>query len=899
MTAAQRHLVALVAFLLLLFLGFFLLPRVAEGRPTIKTSFFNVYTAANGSRLDDVLSRPDHCGVCHYDFSGGGARNPYGVRLGNVLGNYANNDAGRQQAVRFIEMEDSDGDGFSNRTEITELVLYNNTPTFPGLNGSNIGLISNVTVSEVLPYQVPATGPDLVPPVVTVLSPNGAEIWTGGSPHSITWTATDVGGVVAVDIDFRESETDPWTPLVRNAAPTGSWTWFVHNLPGTATRVRVVARDAAGNAGSDSSNAVFTILRTPGGIVPSTLRDFHLAGTQPFGASGFVQSADCRTCHGGYDQAAEPGHGFRGSMMALAGRDPLFEACMAVAEQDAPSSGDLCLRCHSPFGWLAGRSNPTGGQGLVAADLDGVSCDFCHRSVDPLYVPGVSPPEDQAVLAMLDPFDVPTGHSSGQFVVDPDPRKRGPFSDAQALHQVLESDFHRTSNICGTCHDVSNPAFEKVADGDYAPNAFDAAPGPLNSAVHLPLERTYSEWKNSAYPAGVYAPEFAGAKPDGIVKTCQDCHMSDVVGRGCTEPEAPIRANLPFHDMTGGNTWMPPIIAALFPADVDAQAAADASDRARIMLEKSAVLDLLLDRSGGNLEAVVTVTNRTGHKLPTGYPEGRRMWLHVTAFDAADELIFESGAYDPDTGVLTHDAHARIYEAELGISPALAQAVGAAAGPSFHFVLNDTVYKDNRIPPIGFTNAAFAAFGGRPVETGHGTPRYPDGQYWDVATYPIPAAATRVEVELLYQTTSKEYVEFLRDENVTNDAGDVLYALWEANGRAAPVVMASEAALIDVSAVPETDGPGGAPRLAAARNPFRGALELRLDLPEPAPVRLDVIDVLGRRVAAVDFGSLGGGAHRLAWDGRTDSGREAAPGLYWARVTAGAGVLTERVVRVN
>ena len=42
-------------------------------------------------------------------------------------------------------------------------------------------------------------------------------------------------------------------------------------------------------------------------------------------------------------------------LMAQAMRDPLFLATMAIANQDAPASGDLCLRCHTPTGWLGGR----------------------------------------------------------------------------------------------------------------------------------------------------------------------------------------------------------------------------------------------------------------------------------------------------------------------------------------------------------------------------------------------------------------------------------------------------------------------------------------------------------------------------------------------------------------
>ena len=44
-------------------------------------------------------------------------------------------------------------------------------------------------------------------------------------------------------------------------------------------------------------------------------------------------------------------------------------------------------------------------------------------------------------------------------------------------------------------------------------------------------------------------------------------------------------------------------------------------------------------------------------------------------------------------------------------------------------------------------------------------------------------------VKLLYQTASKEYIEFLRDKNVTNTKGLKLYDQWVANGKSTPVVM--------------------------------------------------------------------------------------------------------------
>jgi hypothetical protein len=178
------------------------------------------------------------------------------------------------------------------------------------------------------------------------------------------------------------------------------------------------------------------------------------------------------------------------------------------------------------------------------------------------------------------------------------------------------------------------------------------------------------------------------------------------------------------------------------------------------------------------------VTNQTGHKLPTGYPEGRRMWINVKFYDAGMTLVSESGAYDPATGILTHDPEAKIYEVKPGLDAITAPLAGEPEGPSFHFVLNNKVYKDNRIPPRGFTNAAYADFGGSPVDA-----TYADGQYWDVTTYAIPPGATSADVTLAYQSTSKEFIEFLRDENVTDTKGQEMYDLWNDNGKSPPVVM--------------------------------------------------------------------------------------------------------------
>ncbi|HEU4335422.1 MAG TPA: FlgD immunoglobulin-like domain containing protein [Candidatus Eisenbacteria bacterium] len=877
-------------------------PRTADARPGIRAAFFVVYPTAVGTRLDNLPSISGHCGVCHYRFTGGGDRNPYGVAVGDTLNFFPNTDAGRQAAVASVKNYDSDADGVISDTEILDhSVLYTNTPTFPGLTAGNVGLVTNVNVNDILAYLTPTTGGDTTPPTVTVNAPNGGESWTAGTSHSVTWTATDNTSVTSVDVYFRDGAVGAWKLIGKDLANSGILTWWVPNTPTAAAKVRVVARDALGNAGTDSSNAAFTIVQQPGGIVPTTLRDFDQPGTQPFGGGTFTQSADCATCHGGFDPAVEPARNFKGSMMAQAGRDPIFFACVTIAEQDAPGAGDLCLRCHMSFGWMAGRSQPTDGSQMIASDRDGVSCDLCHRMVDPIHDEGVDPVEDLGVLALLTPSHTPNNYAGGQFVVDPDPRKRGPFTDAQALHPVLASEFHRSSDFCGTCHDVSNPAFNRVSGADYAPGPLDAPPTSMLSSDIMPLERTYSEWKNSAYPTGVYAPEFAGNKPSGIVSTCQDCHMRDVLGKGCNDPAAPTRPDLPLHDMTGGNSWMPGVIGQMYPGETDPAALAAASARAVETLRKAATVDLTYATEGDSFRALLTVTNKTGHKLPTGYPEGRRMFLQVTAYDANGQVVYQSGGYDPATGVLSMTPPPVVYETHLGISPALASAIGMAGGPSFHFALNDTIYKDNRIPPLGFTNAAFETFGGAPVDhdfPGPG-PRYPDGQNWDSPSFPLPASAVAVTSKLYYQTTSKEYVEFLRDENTTNSIGLDLHYMWTTNGRAAPVLMDADSVALNITAVGDGEGAPAAPRLAVLANPFSSSLSFRLELGRPTAVRVEIFDVNGRRVASREYGTLGGGAHRLTWDGRDVNGRQVATGMFWARIHMGDQQMVRQVVRVK
>ncbi len=525
---------------------------------------------------------------------------------------------------------------------------------------------------------------------------------------------------------------------------------------------------------------------------PTTLNDFFMPGSQPGQSGNIEHPSKCDNCHGGYDLAVEPAYNWRGSMMSQAARDPLFYACLAIANQDAPESGDLCIRCHAPDGWLQGRSVPTDGSALNSGDREGVQCDFCHKLVKPTplgvnpypndadYLNGGTYTEDQSYLSILS--QIPPTSADGMYIADNNNAKRGPFVDAAARHQMFYSPFHKDAAMCGTCHDVSNPALAKQPDGTYMPNDFDAPATNFDPYTMFPIERTFSEWTMSAYNTieGVYAPQFGGNKD--TVHTCQDCHLHDVTGVGCNKNGAPLRSDLPLHDMTGGNTFIPALVKTLYPGEIDPAALDAGVARATGMLQKAASMDLNVTPATTGYLATVRVTNETAHKLPSGYPEGRRIWLNLKVYDATGALITEYGAYDAATGDLIHDT--KVYEIKPGLSDALAAAVGLPPGVGFHFVLNNQIFSDNRIPPRGFSNANFELIQSPPV--GY---TYADGQYWDDSEFSIPDGAAQVVATLFYQTTSKEYVEFLRDENVTDNTGQTLYDLWVANGKSAPVAM--------------------------------------------------------------------------------------------------------------
>jgi hypothetical protein len=397
-------------------------------------------------------------------------------------------------------------------------------------------------------------------------------------------------------------------------------------------------------------------------------------------------------------------------------------------------------------------------------------------------------------------------------------------------------------------HGIQPTADPIVSSYDFPPLGAPNLGGPVQekAAFNNPpyaygvVERTFSEWKSSALddmdvrnflnlPADLQVISGAlnmayqsamlagGTHVDGTVRTfsCQSCHMRPDVGEGCNK-NVQTRSDLPKHDQSGGNYWMWPLIryqdqqgtlrlgGGLTATQI---AAMDAGQiRAQDQLRMAASLEVIGD--------TVKITNLTGHKLITGYPEGRRMWLNIKWYDGTGAFIHEDGAYGrigatvpnpaggPDVEVESildlSGTNTEIYEAHYAMTREWAQTLmsvnAAYYGPivlsydriiggaeytiadlaagavphgtyhdTFHFVLNDKVSKDNRIPPYGFDYETARQRNALPVpdtqyRDSAGDPTY---DYWDVVDLVPPPGATGADITLYYQGTSWEYIQFL------------------------------------------------------------------------------------------------------------------------------------------
>ncbi|MBI3651099.1 MAG: hypothetical protein HY231_08620 [Acidobacteria bacterium] len=103
---------------------------------------------------------------------------------------------------------------------------------------------------------------DTTPPTVTVSAPNGGERIRRGTTTTITWTASDNVALSTQDVEVSTDGGANYASIVTGLSGSTSrynWTIAADAVQGKKYRIRVVARDAAGNSGADASDANFKI----------------------------------------------------------------------------------------------------------------------------------------------------------------------------------------------------------------------------------------------------------------------------------------------------------------------------------------------------------------------------------------------------------------------------------------------------------------------------------------------------------------------------------------------------------------------------------------------------------------------------------------------------------------
>ncbi|MBL8756167.1 MAG: agmatine deiminase family protein [Planctomycetes bacterium] len=124
-------------------------------------------------------------------------------------------------------------------------------------------LVTSAGVMHCIVMHVPAPRGGAIP-TAYLKTPNGGGLpLQPGATATVEWLADDDIGVTGVDLWLSVNGGASFVyPIAQNLPHTGSYTWTVPNLYAPQAKLRVVARDAQGNTGSDGSDASFAIAGT-------------------------------------------------------------------------------------------------------------------------------------------------------------------------------------------------------------------------------------------------------------------------------------------------------------------------------------------------------------------------------------------------------------------------------------------------------------------------------------------------------------------------------------------------------------------------------------------------------------------------------------------------------------
>ena len=159
--------------------------------------------------------------------------------------------------------------------------------------------------------------------------------------------------------------------------------------------------------------------------------------------------------------------------------------------------------------------------------------------------------------------------------------------------------------------------------------------------------------------------------------------------------------------------------------------------------------------------------------------------------------------------------------------------------------------------------------------------------YWKISS--ADGTATSLSADT---TSARSWTQLTVVDTLSLVPGDSVMIVLDAGGTSGPEILGAGANFdlvsverVDATSVRYEEGPEpGLDGLDLSQNfpnPFDGATTIPFHLGRPGNARLDVYDVLGRKVETLLAGYLPGGAHQAAWHATG-----LPPGMYFGRLQA-------------
>lgn len=402
----------------------------------------------------------------------------------------------------------------------------------------------------------------------------------------------------------------------------------------------------------------------------------------------FSGSGNCVLCHGPSNTAnldasgndVSPVSTWAATMMANAAIDPFWRAKVKHEGLENPDLVDeietLCATCHAPNGHFDAVHNGIEFYTISDLDgdpmgLDGVSCNACHmmENVDfgITFSGDITYNENHVEYGQLEsPFQNPMINHTG-------------FTPEYGSHIS-------SSEACGKCHSLITETINE--SGELTGNSF------VEQAV-------YHEWLNSSYSVDD--------------TRCIDCHMTSITEAVKVSPMPPWldpRTSFSKHDLVGGNVFMLNLLknnsVALDLNATPAQFDSIISQTTRMLQERALNLEVgLYAMDGDSLHIEVVLENKSGHKLPSGYP-ARKMMIEFLLTSPDGDTLFRSGGLNDEGRVIGEldDEYEEHYENIYSEDQVqlYEYVMGNEAGDVTTILTRAySPLKDNRIPPLGFS----------------------------------------------------------------------------------------------------------------------------------------------------------------------------------------------------